>query len=117
VESKISFAKRLRKEATFAERLLWGKLRGKRFEGIKFKRQVPLGKYIVDFASFEKNLIIECDGGQHDLQREKDKSRDEWLVSQGFKVLRFWNNEIIENPEGVSEVIFNYIIAKGAPSP
>lgn len=72
-------------------------------EGVKFRRQQPIGKYVVDFVSFEKRVVIEVDGGQH--SEEVDKERDQWLNNEGFKVLRFWNNEVLKNTEGVFEVI------------
>ena len=72
-------------------------------EGIKFRRQQPIGRFIVDFVSFEKKVIIEVDGGQH--SEEADRDREQWLRSQGFNVLRFWNNEVLENTEGVLQVI------------
>jgi len=81
-------------------------LKGKNLEGIKFRRQEPIGDYIVDFVAFEKRLVIEVDGGQHaEEEKDKDIRRDEWLSSQGFKVLRFWNNEVLQNLEGVLETI------------
>ena len=74
---------------------------------MKFRRQEPIGNFIVDFVAFEKRLIIEIDGGQHADENEKDNDlqRDEWLKSQGFRVLRFWNNEVLQNLEGVLETI------------
>jgi len=96
-------AKNLRRGQTGAESLLWKHLRTKQMEDIKFRRQQPIGRFIVDFVSFEKKVIIEVDGSQH--SGEADKQRDEWLSSQGFKVLRFWNNEVLQNTEGVLEVI------------
>ncbi len=95
-----NFARQLRKNLTDTERLLWQLLRAGRFAGSKFKRQQPLGGYIVDFFCFESRLIIELDGGQHADQEEADKIRDQWLKSQGFQVLRFWNNEVLTNLEG-----------------
>jgi len=81
-------------------------LKGKNLEGIKFRRQEPFGDYIVDFVSFEKRLVIEIDGGQHaEEERDTDIQRDAWLNSQGFRVLRFWNNEVLQNLEGVLETI------------
>ena len=74
-------------------------------EGFKFRRQQPIGKYIVDFVNFEKKVIIELDGGQHSFQEEKDKIRDNWLKKEGYDVLRFWDNEVLRNTEGVLEVI------------
>ena len=78
----------------------------KQINGVKFRRQQPLGDYIVDFVSFEKNIIIELDGGQHALKKEEDTIRDAWLRSEGFEVLRFWNTEIFENLEGILELIW-----------
>jgi len=98
-------AKNLRKRFTDVERLLWRLLRARQIEGLKFRRQEPIGRYIVDFVCFESKLIIEVDGGQHSIETEKDKERDEWFKSQGFKVHRFWNNEVLTNTEGVLEVI------------
>jgi len=73
--------------------------------GIKFRRQQPIDDYVVDFISFEKRIIIEIDGGQHSLERAKDAERQNYLVKNGFKVLRFWNNEVLQNVDGVLEVI------------
>ncbi|MBI5789314.1 MAG: endonuclease domain-containing protein [Candidatus Schekmanbacteria bacterium] len=100
-------AKTLRKQSTDVERLLWKHLQTKRLEGMKFRRQQPIGRYIVDFVCFEKKVIVEADGGQHSVDTERDKERDEWLNSQGFIVLRFWNNEVLTNTQGVLEVIRN----------
>jgi very-short-patch-repair endonuclease len=97
----------LRKRATDAENRLWFYLKGKHVEGVKFRRQEPIGDYIVDFVAFERRLVIEIDGGQHagNEEKDKDKQRDEWLNNQGFRVLRFWNNEVLQNLEGVLETI------------
>lgn len=94
-------AKLLRKNMTDAERLLWKYLRSKQVEGVKFRRQEPIGKYIVDFVSFEKRVVIEIDGGQHSDHQLKDAARDEWLKSQGFFVLRFWNHEVLRHIDAV----------------
>lgn len=94
-------AKNLRKNSTDAERLLWKHLRRKQVEGLKFSRQQPIGNYIVDFVSFENQLIIEADGGQHAGNEQADREREEWLKREGFKILRFWNNDILNNIEGV----------------
>jgi very-short-patch-repair endonuclease len=98
-------AKALRKDFTDTERLLWKYLRAKQMEGYKFRRQEPIGSYIVDFVCQEKRIIIELDGGQHSVERERDNKRDNWLEEQGYKVLRFWNNEVLTNTEGILEVI------------
>ncbi|MCR4286846.1 MAG: endonuclease domain-containing protein [Deltaproteobacteria bacterium] len=97
-------ARNLRKAPTEAEKLLWRHLRLKQIEGFKFRRQAPVEDYIADFACLEKKLIIEVDGGQH-AESDKDIKRDRWFKENGFKVLRFWNSEVLDNTEGVLEVI------------
>ena len=99
------FAKQLRKKSTDAEKLVWSKLRARRLHGIKFRRQQPIGKYIVDFVSFEKRIAIELDGGHHRKNKEKDIKRDRYLAENGFTVLRFWNNDVFDNLDGVMEAI------------
>ena len=94
----------LRKNSTYAERHLWFNLRANRL-GVKFKRQVPLGNYIVDFACLHKKLIIELDGGQHMDNQAYDLQRTHWLNQQGFRVLRFWNNDVLQNTNSVVEAI------------
>ena len=98
-------ARDLRKNSTEAERALWYRLSRRQLEGYKFRRQQPIGRYVVDFVSFERKLVIEVDGGQHKVQKEEDKKRDNWLERNGFKVLRFWNSEMFENLEGVLNVV------------
>ena len=98
-------ARELRTQSTDAERLLWRHLKAKQLEGLKFRRQEQIGRFIVDFVCYEKALILEADGGQHALEREKDEERTRWLNAQGFTVLRFWNHEILANIEGVLEEI------------
>lgn len=98
-------AKTLRTHQTEAEQRLWYHLRAHRFMGLKFKRQKPMGRYIVDFVCMERRLIIEIDGGQHAEQLEYDQHRDMWLRSQGYTVLRFWNNDVMQQLEGVLEQI------------
>jgi very-short-patch-repair endonuclease len=97
-------ARKLRKTMTDAERAMWLFLRQRQVEGRRFRRQVPIDHYIVDFACFEARLIIEVDGGQH-FESESDKTRDAYLAAQGFRVLRFWNNDVLANREGVFQVI------------
>ena len=89
-------ARVLRKNSTDAERKLWQHLRRSQANGCKFRRQQPIGPYIVDFVCFEKRLIVEVDGGQHVQQIEDDNVRTEWLRSQHLKVLRFWNNQVLK---------------------
>jgi very-short-patch-repair endonuclease len=94
------FAKHLRCHMTDSENKLWRHLRAHRLNGEKFRRQQPIGPYIVDFVHFGARLIVEADGGQHN-DAPRDERRDEWLREQGFTVMRFWNNEIMSNLEGV----------------
>jgi very-short-patch-repair endonuclease len=98
-------AKSLRRTQTKEEQKLWCHLRAHRFIGRKFKRQKPLGQYVVDFVCLEEQLIIELDGGHHAENVEYDHKRDSWLRSEGFTVLRFWNNELMNEMEGVLERI------------
>ncbi len=90
----------LRKEPTPAERKLWAAIRNDQL-GVNFRRQHAIGRYIPDFACVEKKLIIELDGSQHLEQEEYDKGRTRYLESQGYTVIRFWNNEVLNNIEGV----------------
>ena len=107
-------AKNLRKNLTDAEKLLWRKLRAKQIEGLRFRRQQPIGNYIVDFVCFEKLVVLEVDGGQHAEAADQDRKRDEWLKNQGFTVLRFWNNQVLRNIAGVMQEIDTFL---GSPSP
>ncbi|MGO9393999.1 MAG: endonuclease domain-containing protein [Desulfobaccales bacterium] len=97
----VSLSRNLRKRQTDAEILLWRHLRGQQLEGLRFRRQHPMGRYIVDFVCLEKRLILEVDGGQHDIEREKDEERSNWLIAEGYNILRFWNNDVLTNLEGV----------------
>ena len=98
-------ARQLRREATDAERLLWHHLRRRQLEGCKFRRQEVIGPYIVDFLCLEKRLVVELDGGQHMDQVDYDRRRSAFLEEQGYRVLRFWNNQVLEEVEGVLEEI------------
>lgn len=98
-------AKALRKNMTAAETTLWYHLRAHRLQGFKFKRQKPVGQFIVDFVCMEHRIVIEVDGGQHLDEAQYDQARDEWLRRRGFEVLRFWNHEVMGNLEGVLEAI------------
>ncbi|CAN5300953.1 endonuclease domain-containing protein [soil metagenome] len=97
-------AKGLRRESTDAERAVWRMLRGRALEGRKFRRQVPLGPYIADFACFDPKVVIECDGSQH-VDSAYDEERDAWFRREGFKVLRFWSDHVLREPEGVADAI------------
>jgi len=98
-------AKRLRQNSTKAEARLWSRLRAKQMQGIKFRRQQPIENFIVDFVSCDKRIVIELDGGQHAFHKNKDKERDKFLTQNGYKVLRFWDNEVFDNIDGVLEVV------------
>ena len=97
----------LRRNQTEAEKILWMKLRNRQVNGVKFRRQQPIGPFIVDFVSLEKKLVIEVDGGQHNLSPtiNSDQNRTAYLEEQGFEVLRFWNNDVMKNIESVLERI------------
>ncbi len=99
-------ARDLRKNPTDAERFLWQYLRLRQFGGNKFRRQQPLGPYIVDFVCLEKRVVIEIDGGQHVEQAAYDAARTAWLEANGFRVLRFWNNEVLKQIQAVKEAIW-----------
>ena len=100
-------ARQLRKRATDAEKVLSQRLRDKQLSGRRFRRQAPIGDYVVDFVCFNPRLVIELDGGQHAEigQRKHDQRRTAWLQSEGFRVVRFWNNEVLANTDGVTTEI------------
>jgi len=97
-------ARTLRKNLTDAEKYLWKHLRMNQLDNLRFRRQAPIDQYVVDFICFEKRLIIEADGGQHN-DSESDRIRDSYLKEQGFRVMRFWNHDILSNVQGVLEMI------------
>jgi len=101
----LPYRRDLRHNQTTAESLLWNQIRAKRFFGIKFKRQYGVGPYILDFFCREKHLAIEIDGGQHAEKIDYDNNRTMYLNDHGIKVLRFWNNEVTQNIDGVLETI------------
>lgn len=103
MNSRIILARQLRKNSTKQERILWKLLRNNHLKNFKFKRQYPIGNYIVDFICGDKWLIIEIDGGQHNQEEDiiKDTERTDYLKSRGFKVIRFWNCDIDKNIQGV----------------
>ena len=90
-------ARTLRREMTEAEKRLWQILRSRQTEGYRFRRQVPIGGFIADFVCHEARLIVEIDGGQHDPSSEAEASRTRFLEAEGYRVLRFWNNEVLDN--------------------
>jgi very-short-patch-repair endonuclease len=107
-------ARGLRSRLTNAERKLWYALRDRRFEDFKFRRQFPIGRFIADFVCFEARLVIEVDGGQH-VENARDQYRDRWFTANGFRVLRFWNNEVLTNLEGVLTVLAEALAAERTP--
>ncbi|QLF70247.1 endonuclease domain-containing protein [Peteryoungia desertarenae] len=106
------FARVMRADATGAENRLWQELRAKQLGGFKFKRQVPLDGYILDFVCFEARLIVEVDGHQH-VDSAHDARRDAWFRSAGFRVLRVWNAEVEENLDGVCNTILSELRNSG----
>ena len=108
-------AKKLRKNMTDAERLLWRHLRNRELGGYKFRRQRPIGPYIVDFVCLEKKIVIEVDGGQHAGQVELDADRSDYLKEKGYSILRFWNNEVLKETESVLTVILSSLDGSVAP--
>ena len=108
-------ARRLRKQLTDAEAKLWYRLRRKQIDGLRFRRQSPVGPYIADFLCAEIRLIVEVDGGQHSSQAANDARRTKWLEAQGYRVIRLWNNDVHDNIEGVLEEIIR--AARKTPPP
>lgn len=107
-----TLSRKLRNNSTEAEKYLWYVLRDENL-GVKFRRQAVIGRFIVDFACFESKLVVEVDGGQH-VRSEQDSARGQWLREQGFEILRFWNNDVLENREGVLQKIVEHL--KSSPS-
>jgi very-short-patch-repair endonuclease len=100
-----TFAKAMHREPTDAEAKMWRLLRDRRLAAFKFRRQVPLESYILDFVSFEKRLVIEIDGSQH-ATSSTDQARDQFLIAQGFEIARYWNNDVLQQSTAVLEDIF-----------
>ncbi len=115
-DPKLTFAKNLRTRLTDAERTLWLHLRSHRLRGYKFKRQQPLGPYIADFVCFSARLVIEVDGAQH-LDSVRDAERDRWMSDNGFRILRFWNDQVLRETEAVLEAIWNALGDTPSPQP
>jgi len=114
-EIKTDRARRLRKAATDAESALWYRLRSRRLGGHQFIRKEPIGPYTVDFICRERRLIVEVDGGQH-AENPRDAVRDRWLAERNYRVLRFWNNDVLGNMAGVLETI-ETTLAEAPPHP
>ena len=103
--SDVRRARALRAAMTDPEIHLWVRLRGRQLDGFAFRRQIPIGPYVVDFVCFKASLVIEVDGGQHSTMTMSDSERTSWLESRGFRVLRFWNMDVRQQTEGVLEEI------------
>ena len=110
-------ARRLRRNQTDAERLLWFRLRDRRLDGLKFKRQVSIDRFVVDFFCADAKLILELDGGQHDPDGERDRDRTKVLETMGYLVLRFWNHDVMQNMDGVLEEILSTVSRHGSEPP
>ncbi len=110
-----SRAKAMRREPTRAEQAMWRLLRNGGLDGLKFRRQVPLGGYIADFACFDPKLIVECDGGQHGGRA--DQERDAWFRAQGFRVIRMWNAEVLDDGDDSAMTTLRLRLAACDPSP
>ncbi|RWM27664.1 endonuclease domain-containing protein [Mesorhizobium sp.] len=106
--AKRKFARTMRREATDAEDRLWQELRGRRLDRIKFRRQVPIGRFVADFLCAEARLIVEIDGSQHADSR-RDRERDVELKARGFRVLRFWNDDVLRDLDAVCDTIIAYV--------
>jgi len=115
VSGRTSTARRLRRNQTDAERILWLKLRDRRLNGLKSRRQVPIDRYVVDFFCADAHLVIEVGGGQHATADETNRTKV--LEAMGYPVLRFWNNEVHENIDGVLESILNLLARSEPPHP
>ena len=98
-------ARRLRSDQTEAERKLWARLRARQLCGVKFRRQHPIGLFVADFCCVERGLVIELDGGQHAEQVDADRRRSAFLAGRGYRVLRFWDNDVMEDTDAVLERI------------
>ena len=113
----VAAARKQRRTSTDVERKLWHRIRDKQLEGYRFRRQRPIGKYIVDFICLDAKLIVELDGGQHAEGAAYDETRTAFLESLSYRVLRFWNNEVIENIEGVLERLRGELLLRQALTP
>ena len=102
-------ARELRNNPTDAERRLSQKLKRRQISGVKFRRQQPIGPYIVDFVCFERRVVVEVDGSQHSEQLHYDEQRTRWLEAQGYRVLRFWNNDVLANTEVVAQAVLDEV--------
>jgi len=110
------FARRLRRELTGPEKFFWKQVRNRRFDGHKIRRQVPIGPFVADFACFDKRVIFEIDGQSHFETGNRDHERSEWLQQNGWRVVRFWNEEVLREWQAVEEAIWNALHGVRAPT-
>jgi very-short-patch-repair endonuclease len=110
-------ARNLRKNLTEAEQRLWSALRRKQLDGARFRRQVPVGPYVADFACLAAKLVVELDGGRHALETARDVRRDAWFAERGYRTLRFWNNDVLRNLDGVLAAISAALGSPPHPNP
>ena len=110
-------SRELRTNATPAERALWQRIRNRQIDGVRFNRQVPIGPFICDFAARQAKLVIELDGGQHAVRTAADERRTDFLQGHGYRVLRFWNNDVLEQMDGVLTVIAGALKDRPSPNP
>jgi very-short-patch-repair endonuclease len=110
-------SRELRNNATKAERALWQHLSNRKLGGVRFNRQVPIGPFVCDLVARSCKLIIELDGGQHAIQKSEDADRTEFLERRGYRVIRFWNNDVLTNIEGVVNTIERALSDRPSPNP
>jgi very-short-patch-repair endonuclease len=118
-DKRRKLARNMRSNPTDAERKMWRLLRGRRLDGLKFKRQAPIGRHIVDFVCLEHHLVIEVDGGQHGYASAivRDADRTAQLEAMGYIVMRFWNRDVLKNPNGVATMILDQLHRLEPPHP
>ncbi len=114
--SAVQRARQLRKNMTDAERLLWSRLRRKQIRGLRFRRQHPIGPYIADFACTERRLVVELDGGQHLRRKPQDAARSRCLGEKGYRVLRFWNTDVLTNLDAVVHAVASAALSPPSPT-
>ncbi|MGB8274680.1 MAG: endonuclease domain-containing protein [Alphaproteobacteria bacterium] len=105
----VARSRQLRRNSTEAEKLLWSRLRNRALNGAKFRRQAPIGPFVVDFVCLDSRVVVEVDGGHHSATQAKDARRAAWLESEGYRVFRFWNHEVLGNVEGVLQTIATHL--------
>jgi very-short-patch-repair endonuclease len=111
------YARKLRKNLSDAERVLWQILRNRQLAGWKFRRQHPIGPFIVDFVCIEKKLVVEVDGGQHATSLQEDTKRTRYLENKGYRVVRFWNNDVLRESDSVLNFVLNFLSGSPPPCP